>query len=133
MSNVPSDDSPARRFIDATIFSLFTQKGVDALDKQIKEHADDLVEESIRIMKRHHAESITEVYVRHASSRISSGPRKKQYSMAGSLGGVFLGAAVSSFIDMANAANRIEFQFVLIASTMAVVGTIMMAVNFFKE
>jgi hypothetical protein len=102
------------------------------LQERIEQHIDDLVIESARIMSRHQADTISAAYVSQASENLVIGRRQRLFTIVGTLGGVLLGAAVSSFVEMAKSATVTTPQ-ALTASILGVIGAIMIVVQFARE
>ena len=115
--------------VDRTPFSV---AGFDMLQKKADEYIDDLVLESVRIMERKQADTVSANYVQQASDNLVASRRRRLFTFAGTLGGVLLGAGVSSYIEMVKAGTA-TISTVMTASALAVVGTFLVALQFSKE
>lgn len=102
------------------------------LQKKADEYIDDLVLESVRIMERKQADTVSANYVQQASDNLVASRRRRLFTFAGTLGGVLLGAGVSSYIEMVKAGTA-TISTVMTASALAVVGTFLVALQFSKE
>ena len=95
----------ARSALRASNPSPFSRLAFEALQDRIEQHIDELILESVRIMNRHQADTVSPAYVAQASENLVAGRRRKIFTFIGTLGGILLGAAVSGFIDMAKASS----------------------------
>lgn len=110
----------------------FSEAAFLKLQERIEQHIDDLVIESARIMTRHQADTISAAYVAQASENLIVGRRRKLFTIVGALGGILLGAAVSSFVEMAKSATVTTPQ-ALTAGVLAAIGAVMIMVQFSRE
>jgi len=124
--------SVARSALRSVNPSPFSESGFEMLESRIEQHIDDLILESIRIMHRHQADTVSPSYVAQASENLVAGRRRKLFTLVGTLGGILLGAAVSSFVDIAKAPS-ITAQQALTGGLLGVVGAIMIALQFARE
>jgi hypothetical protein len=122
----------ARTALRAANPSPFSTPAFTALQERIEQHIDELILESVRIMSRHQADTVSPAYVAQASENLVAGRRRKIFTFVGTLGGILLGAAVSGFVDMARA-SAVTAQQALTAGLLGVVGAIMIALQFARE
>ena len=88
--------------------------------------------ESRRIARRHQADVISPVYVQQASDYLVARKSRRKATLMGSVGGIFLGAAVSSFLDLA-AGKQVSALQVLVSAVLGMLGAFLFALQFARE
>lgn|GEM_PF-1117699 len=110
----------------------FSSPAYEVLRKTIAEYVSDLVTESARIALRSRADDISAAHVERAAEHLTSASRSRFYKHVGTLGGVFLGGALSNILTM-TLENRYEAAGILITTGVAIVGTAMIAAHIFSD
>jgi hypothetical protein len=110
----------------------FSPAGFEALKSRVDQYIADLILESVRIMERRQADTISPKYVTQASENLVASTRRRTFSLLGTFGGILLGAAVSSYANMIEAGST-TIPFVIFASAMAILGAFLIAIQFTKE
>jgi hypothetical protein len=78
----------------------FSENSYSLLKTKIASYVSELVRESIKISKRHHADNVSAAHVEQASEYLVSSSSKKLFRHLGTLGGILLGAAISNLLAM---------------------------------
>lgn len=103
----------------------FSIDGLEQLQTSVERYIDDLIIESVRIMKRHDSPSISSHYVTMAAQNIVRRRRRKLMMFVGVLGGALLSAAFSFLYEMMKTPPTpitILGAFLLFAAGMALIG-----------
>ena len=102
-----SETDPVEDLLDRAHSSLgnvslgpFSSAGFARLRNTIDEFIADLVVESARVMRRRQADTISAEFVDQASTSLVQGGRRRRRQIMGTLGGVFLGGALSAILGM---------------------------------
>lgn len=83
-------------------------------------------------MGRHQADTVSPAYVAQASESLVAGRRRKLFTLVGTFGGILLGVAVSSFVEMMSSATVTGSEAV-IGGVLGIAGSIMVAIQFSRE
>lgn len=110
----------------------FSEDGFSELQEKTSVYIGDLILESVRIMQRRQADTISRKYVQQASENLIATSRRRTFTLIGTIGGVLLGTALSSYYGMVGA-KSLNVSEVIVASLLAIVGTFMIALQFTKE
>ena len=122
----------ARAALQSVGTAPFSEAGFQALEAKIELYIDDLILESVRVMERQAADVVSPHYVHKASEALASGRRSKAYVLVGTIGGILLGAAVSSFVDMAKS-QAVTVAQAVTAGVLGIVGATLIALQFARE
>jgi hypothetical protein len=122
----------ARSQLEEVSHTPFSGTGFRALQEQVDKYIGDLILESVRIMERRQADTVSRRYVQQASENITASSRRRIFTLVGTLGGVFLGTAASSYYEIVRQGTT-SVPEVLVASLFAVAGAFMIALQFTKE
>jgi hypothetical protein len=139
MTNVPAGEPPrvtiaalAQATLRGISRSPFSAEAFAKLQERIEQYIDDLIIESVRIMSRHQADTVSPAYVSQASDNLVAGRRRKLLSLLGALGGALLGAAASNFLDMAKG-QSVGFAQAVGAGVLGIVGAALITIQFLRE
>lgn len=132
-NTAPTLSSVARSRLSSADREPFSPEGFDALHEKLDEYIGDLVLESVRIMERRQADTVSRKYVQQASENLVASSRRRMFSLVGTLGGALLGTALSSYYEMVSTQGALSTSEVLVASIFAIIGTFMVALQFTKE
>ncbi len=92
----------------------------------------DLVAESRRVSERYRADTVSAAHVERASEYLVASSTRALFRHIGTLGGVFLGAGLSTLLSMATAATFPRLP-TLLAAVTSLVGAFMVALHVAKE
>ena len=110
----------------------FSAAGFGTLQRRVDEYIEDLVIESVRIMERKQADTVSPSFVQQASDNLVASRKRRLFGLSGTIGGVLLGAALSSYVEMVKA-SALTLPSVLTASLLGIVGTFLIALQFTRE
>ena len=110
----------------------FSDAAFQMLERRIEQYIDDLIVESVRVMNRHQADTVSPSYVEQASETLVAGRRRKVYTLIGTIGGILFGAAVSAALEMLRQQSVSSTQAVT-AGLLGVVGSVLIALQFARE
>jgi hypothetical protein len=113
--------------------SPFTPGAFQALTEIINDFIGDLVDESLRIAKRHKSEVVSRNYVHHASEYLISNQPRRIFRHMGTVGGILLGGSLSNILAMAQTGNSFPLLGTLVSIGVGLVGTALVAVHVVKD
>ena len=90
-----------QNILDGSAETPFSADGAAELEQRLDLFLTDLAAESRRIARRHNADAVSPEYVRQAAQHLVTRKRRRLYALAGTMGGVVMGAAVSGILDAA--------------------------------
>jgi len=122
----------ARAQLTGASHTPFSEDGFGGLEEKIDQYIGDLILESVRIMERRQADTVSRKYVQQASENLVATSRRRAFTLIGTIGGILLGTALSSYYGMVST-KTLTVPEVVVASVFAVVGTFMIALQFTKE
>ena len=114
----------ARRQLRNVPETPFSIEGLSELQTAVERYIDDLLIESVHVMKRNDAPSISAQYVRMATQNIIRRRGRKLASVLGIVGGALLGGAVASVYEIVKA-PRPTVQMTISAVAFVTIGLIM--------
>jgi histone H3/H4 len=140
MSNLPTRSTgELQRIIERADIELqaidptpFSPNAFECLKEKISEYSAQLVTESVKVARRRESETVSTKNVEQASQYLVSSSGSKFYRNIGTLGGILLGAGLSTFLSMVTA-GVFTTTAVLIALTLTVVGMFMVALQIAKD
>lgn len=112
--------------------SPFSPQGFTVLKEKVAEYVGALVSESVKMMKRHDADTVSPTYVEDANRYLMSSAGRRWVRHLGTVGGILLGAALSNLLSMTTA-ERYSTLAVLVTVAFAIGGTFMVALHISKE
>jgi hypothetical protein len=110
----------------------FSPMAFSRLKDRISEYISELISESLKVAKRRQADTVSASHVDIAAGYLVSGSRRKFFRHLGTIGGIFLGAAISSLLGMAGS-QQFTSQAVVITSVLGVLGAFMVALHIGKD
>jgi hypothetical protein len=102
------------------------------LKEQISQHIKELVNESIRISKRHRSDTVSTAHIERASEYLIYSVRRKVFRHVGTLGGIFFGSALSIFLSMWMN-SLYPGKGVLLSVVFGVIGSVMITLHMSKD
>lgn len=127
--------APRASWVDARLARpdvAFSPAAHAELKRRVDEYEMDVTAEARRIAARHQADAVSPAYVRQASERLAARTRQRGLALAGTFGGIFLGAAVSGFVDLASAPSPSPVQMVA-SGALGFVGSFFIALQYARE
>lgn len=122
----------ARENLRTTDHSPFTIHAFTLLQDTVDDFIGDLMDEAIRIMKRHKAEMVQTKDVEDARSYLISSRQRKRYQHMGTIGGILLGAALSTILAMVQADSSVSLKAMGLTVSLAIIGTALVAIHIAK-
>lgn len=112
--------------------SPFSPPAFGLLKALISEYVTDLVNESIKVSKRHRADTVSAAHVERAAEYLVSSTSRRFYRHLGTLGGILLGAALSNMLAMTLAGQYTGVGTIMSAS-LGIAGAFMIALHIAKD
>nr|VFJ46623.1 MAG: hypothetical protein BECKFW1821B_GA0114236_100124 [Candidatus Kentron sp. FW] len=139
MSNSPDSGEVARsvirqveiqlQSIDSSAFSLSAFKTLEA---RIGQYVSELVNESVKVSKRHQADTVSVAHVERASEYLVANTSRRIYRHLGTIGGVLLGAAISNILAMI-LVGQYTGGGTISSVTLGIIGAFMVALHMAKD
>jgi hypothetical protein len=111
---------------------LFSDAAMQELKLRIDGFVTDLVNEAWRIARAYQAEAISPAYVRQAGNYLLPRVRRKWLALAGSLGAMLVGAAMSSLLEFVRGTPETPLR-ALATAIMGMLGGFLIALQFGRE
>jgi histone H3/H4 len=140
MSNIPARPQPnldevierANAELKKTDSTPFSEHALEKFQEQVRAYTVELIQESVKRAKRHQAEVVSSSDVRHASQYLVSSPSHKIYRHAGTLGGLFFGAALSNVMSMITT-RQYGLDGIIITFAFTLIGASLITVHMVKD
>jgi formate-dependent nitrite reductase membrane component NrfD len=129
IEKVIQDAETAIRKLDP---SPFSPNAYSVLRSKIAEHIAELIRESIKVSKRHQSDTVSAAHVERASEYLVSSSARRLFRHVGTLGGIFLGAGISTMLTM-TVAGQYSSLGVLLSAGLGIVGAFMIALHIAKD
>jgi hypothetical protein len=107
----------------------FSEKGFLMVKKNISGYVSDLITESIRVSTKKREDSVSESSVEQASANLISKRRSKLNYLAGTFGGIFLGATVSNIFGMMVLGQTFTTIGIVVTILFSILGSFMISLN----
>jgi len=107
----------------------FSDKAYESLRQKISDYIGNLISESLRISKRNKADIVSQNHIEQANEHLISKRRSKLNYLAGTLGGIFLGATVSNIFGMMALNQTYSSTGIIITVVIGVVGSFLISIN----
>lgn len=122
----------AEHDLDSAPPALFSSAAFSLLKRKISEYVGELVNESIKISKRHQSDTVSSAHVERASEYLVSSTGRRFFRHVGTIGGIFLGAAISNLLTMTSA-NQYSALATVVTIVLGIVGAFMIALFIAKD
>lgn len=139
MSKPPNTEEQAntvRQTADAQLDDIdsspFSPQAFSTLKAKIAQHMTELVNESIKVSKRHRADTVSAAHVERASEYLVSSTSRSIYRHLGTVGGILLGAALSNILAM-TLAGQYTGGGTILSAALGMIGAFMIALHIAKE
>lgn len=112
--------------------SPFSPSAFSTLKDKIAQHITELVNESVKVSKRHRADTISAAHVERASEYLVTSTSRRIYRHLGTLGGILLGAALSNILAM-TLAGQYTGGGTIVSASLGIVGAFLIALHIAKD
>ena len=110
----------------------FSKNAKDVLRRKIRDYISQLISDSIKLSKRERADTVSAIHVEQASSNMKYYPTKRFFRHLGILGGIPLGACLSTLMTMISS-DRYSAAAVFISAVLGIIGAFMVALHIAKD
>ena len=111
----------------------FSRNGFYVLQETISAYIEELVDEAIKVSRRNRADDVSATHIEQASAFLTARPYNRVMRHFGTLGGVVLGAGLSSILTYASVAAPIPIAAFVISVAFTGVGAFLVAVHVARE
>jgi hypothetical protein len=112
--------------------SPFSPPAFSTLKDKIAQHITELVNESVKVSKRHRADTVSAAHVERASEYLVTSTSRRIYRHLGTLGGILLGAALSNILAM-TLVGQYTGGGTIVSASLGIIGAFMIALHIAKE
>jgi len=112
--------------------SPFSPPAFATLKAKISEYVVELVNESIKVSKRHVADTVSAAHVERAAEYLVSSTSRRFYRHLGTVGGILLGAALSNILTM-TLAGQYTGAGTIVSAALGITGAFMIALHIAKD
>ena len=112
--------------------SPFSPNAFTVLKEKIAQHIAELVTESIKVSRRYRSDTVSAAHVERASEYLVTSSSRRLFRHLGTVGGIFLGAALSNFLAM-TVAGQYSATSTLVSAALGIVGAFMVALHIAKD
>jgi hypothetical protein len=118
--------------LDSAPPTLFSPAAYSLLKKKISEYVGELINESLKVSKRRQSDMVSVAHVERASEYLIASTGRRLFRHIGTVGGIFLGAAISNLLTMTSA-NQFSTLAILVTTALGIVGAFMIALFIAKD
>lgn len=112
--------------------SPFSNPAFKILKEKIGTYVIDLVNESVKVSKRHQADTVSLKHVERASDYLITNTSRRIYRHLGTIGGTLMGASLSNLLAM-TLVSQYTGSGTIISSILGIIGAFMIALHIAKE
>ena len=112
--------------------SPFSPSAFEALKGRIGLFISELVTESIRVAKRHSADTVSSSHIEKASDFLVTSSGKRFFRHLGTIGGALIGAGISNILAMTTS-SQFSTLGVAVTSGLSIVGAFLIALHIAKD
>jgi histone H3/H4 len=139
MTDIPPSRNPLQRIIQEADNQLqdiepspFSPSAFSVLKEKISEYIVQLVSESIKISKRHQADTVSATHVERASEYLVSSTSRRFFRHLGTVGGILLGASLSNILSI-TVSGQYSAAGILVSAGLGIIGAFMIALHIAKD
>lgn len=110
----------------------FSTNAFTRLKEKIAEYTAQLITESIKISKRHKADTVSTSHVEHASQYLVSSTSHKLFKHLGTIGGILLGTGASNILSMVTT-NQYGTTGIISSFILTAIGAFMVAAHIARD
>jgi histone H3/H4 len=122
----------AEEELQTTEPSPFSPNGFSVLQEKVSDYIKDLIYESSKLAIHQQADTISAAHVERASEYLVTSNSKRKYRHLGTLGGIVLGAGLSSIMSMSTT-GKFPVTPTIVSIIFAIIGTFMIAWHMAKD
>jgi histone H3/H4 len=130
------DTSEIRQIADNAINQIdqttFSPSAFATLKDKIGEYIENLVNESVKVSKRHRADTVSSAHVQRAAEYLVAITSRRFFRHLGTVGGIILGASLSNILSMVGN-NSLTSLGVLVSVALVIVGASMITLHIGKD
>jgi hypothetical protein len=112
--------------------SPFSPSAFSVLKEKVAEYIRELVNESVRVSRRHQADTVSAAHVERGAEYLVSITSRRFFRHLGTVGGILLGASLSNILAMTTA-GQYSPTGILVSAGLAVAGAFMIALHIGKD
>lgn len=112
--------------------ALFSRPAFNILKAKISQYISELVNQSIKVSKRHRSDTVSAAHVERASDYLVSSTSRRFFRHLGTIGGILLGASISNILTMTLNGQYSTIGTILSAG-LGIVGAFAIALNIAKD
>lgn len=112
--------------------SPFSAPAFENLKDKIARYIAEVIAESVKVAKRHRADTVSAAHVDQASDYLVSDASRRFFRHIGTIGGILLGASISNLLTMVTA-NQYSATSIGVTTALAIVGAFMIALHIAKD
>ena len=129
VNSIVADAESHLQNADSTPFST---SAFSMLREKIAEYISSLVTESMKVARRHQADTVSANHVQRATEYLVAITTRRVFRHLGTLGGILLGASLSNIITMTGS-GQFTTAGVLLSASLGIVGAFMVALHIAKD
>lgn len=112
--------------------SPFSTNAYACLKSTIAKYISELITESIKVSKRHRADTVSAAHVEQASAYLVASTSSRLFRHLGTMGGILFGAGLSSILAM-TIANQYTALSTIISLALGIIGAFLIALHMGKD
>ena len=112
--------------------SPFSQYAFSILKSKISQYLSELIDESLKVSKRHQADTVSAAHVERASEYLVSSTTRRFFRHLGTVGGILLGGSLSNILAM-TVAGKYSALGNLVSIGLGIVGAFLIALHIAKD
>ncbi len=124
--------SRAENQLQVTNSSPFSPPAFSIIKEKISQYVIELINESIKVSKRHRADTVSAAHVELASEYLVTSTARRFYRHLGTVGGILLGAALSNILAM-TFAGQYTGGGTIVSASLGIGGAFMIALHIAKD
>jgi histone H3/H4 len=110
----------------------FSEPAFATLKERVSQYIVELINEALKVAKRHQADTVSAAHVNRASDYLVSSSSRKIFRHLGTVGGILLGAAIGNVLAMTTS-NQFTATSVLVTSGLGIIGAFLIALHIAKD
>ena len=110
----------------------FSPSAFETLKSKVSEYVTNLVTESIKVSRRHQADTVSANHVHRATEYLVSITSRRFFRHIGTVGGVLLGASLSNILSMAGTDTYTTLG-VILSAGLGIIGAFLIALHIGKD
>ena len=122
----------AEESLESVTHSPFSNPAFGTLKGKISQYVSELINESIKVSKRHKADTVSAAHVERASEYLVTSTSRRLYQHLGTVGGILLGASLSNILAM-TLSGQYTGSGTIISAALGIIGAFMIALQIAKD